>query len=108
MAPESDSILPKTKITLLPAHSIQLGWRKEDCVGGGMINVGNTCYLNSTLQALFHVPAFVNWLCSDNSHLSNFTIVNGSVNDEFIICAMNKTLKASKNKSGTIIRLLLI
>lgn len=33
-----------------------------------MINVGNTCYLNSTLQALFHVPAFANWLISDSLH----------------------------------------
>lgn len=33
-----------------------------------MYNVGNTCYLNSTLQALFHVPAFANWLYADDEH----------------------------------------
>ena len=32
--------------------------------GSGMKNMGNTCYLNSTLQALFHIPAFVNYLHS--------------------------------------------
>ncbi|XP_023721151.1 ubiquitin carboxyl-terminal hydrolase 36 [Cryptotermes secundus] len=108
MAPEPESMLPTPKITFFPAHGIQLGWRKNDCVGGGMINVDNSCYLNSTLQALFHVPAFVNWLCSDNSHLSNCTVVNGSVKDVYIICAMNKTFKASRKKSGTIIKPLLI
>jgi hypothetical protein len=50
MKPEPDSILPTPKITLFPAHEIQLGWRGTHCVGAGMINVGNTCYLNSTLQ----------------------------------------------------------
>ncbi|PNF39062.1 hypothetical protein B7P43_G04858 [Cryptotermes secundus] len=108
MAPELESMLPTPKITLFPAHSIHLGWRKNDCVGGGMTNVGNACYLNSTLQALFHVPAFVHWLCSDNSHLSNCTGVNGSVKDVCIICAMNKTFKASRKKRGTIIKPLLI
>lgn len=33
-----------------------------------MINGGNTCYLNSALQALFHVPAFANWIISDSAH----------------------------------------
>jgi ubiquitin carboxyl-terminal hydrolase 36/42 len=110
---EPDPILPTPKVTLFPAHSIQLGWRKDECVGGGMINVGNTCYLNSTLQALFHVPAFVNWLRSESSHVGNCTVVNGAVNDECIICAMNKTLTASMNKrqkasKNTIIKPLLI
>lgn len=34
----------------------------------GMINEGNMCFLNSTLQALFHVPTFADFLTSDNKH----------------------------------------
>ena len=52
MKPEPDSILPSPKVTLFPAERVQLGWRGAHCVGAGMINVGNTCYLNSTLQVI--------------------------------------------------------
>jgi ubiquitin C-terminal hydrolase len=50
MKSEAESILPTPKITLFPPEDVQLGWRGTHCVGAGMINVGNTCYLNSTLQ----------------------------------------------------------
>jgi ubiquitin carboxyl-terminal hydrolase 36/42 len=101
-------MLPTPKIILFPAGGIHLGWKEDQCVGGGMINIGNTCYLNPTLQALFHIPAFANWLRSESIHVGNCTVVNGTINDECIICAMNKILIASKNKRGSTIKPLLI
>lgn len=53
---------------LFAIERVQLGWQAAWTAGAGMQNVGNTCYLNSTLQALFHVPAFANWLISEVSH----------------------------------------
>ena len=50
MKPNPDSILPTPKITLYSAEHVELGWRGTHYVGAGMINAGNTCYLNSTLQ----------------------------------------------------------
>jgi ubiquitin C-terminal hydrolase len=31
----------------------------------GIANIGNTCYLNSAIQALRHTPAFTRYFCSD-------------------------------------------
>lgn len=30
---------------------------------------GNTSYINSTLQALFHAPLFVKWITSNQMHV---------------------------------------
>lgn len=65
-ANERINALPMPKVVLYSREKVVVG---TDCkVGRGMLNVGNTCYLNSTLQALFHIPAFANWLLSDGKH----------------------------------------
>lgn len=64
-------VIPEPNRLLYPREKIQIGWKSSGRkwqVGSGMINMGNTCYLNSTLQALFHVPSFANWLYSDQIH----------------------------------------
>lgn len=66
-----------------------------------MTNVGNTCYLNSTLQALFHVPALANWLMSDSIHRENCEEIHGNQGG-CIICAMGKTLMASQSNQQPI------
>jgi len=54
--------VPEAKLTLFRREQVEVGYRAPAGPGAGMFNMGNTCYLNSTLQALFHTPAFVNYL----------------------------------------------
>ncbi|XP_046660387.1 ubiquitin carboxyl-terminal hydrolase 36 isoform X2 [Homalodisca vitripennis] len=99
---KADAVLPLPKRILFPPEKIQLGWQSKSVpIGSGMINLGNTCYLNSTLQALFHVPAFVNWLLNDKAHKDKCETMNGLTHTECLICAMLKTLKCSMENSAS-------
>ncbi|KAJ8924649.1 hypothetical protein NQ315_000800 [Exocentrus adspersus] len=101
----ADETLKLAKYELYPLDAVQLGWNNCDwSVGAGMVNMGNTCYLNSTLQALFHVPALVNWIMSDKEHIAECQDAGGLC----IICAMRKTLQASQQRNASSIRPLLI
>lgn len=95
-------ILPEPEVTLYSSKMVHLGWKGTCPIGAGMYNVGNTCYLNSTLQALFHVPALVNWLLSDPHHNSKCEQNNGG--GECLTCAVAKTLQFSHQKSGGTIK----
>ncbi|XP_075224173.1 ubiquitin specific peptidase 36 isoform X2 [Lycorma delicatula] len=101
---KSEVTLPTPKRILYPPEAVQLGWQSSSPIGSGMINMGNTCYLNSTLQALFHVPAFVNWILNDKIHSAKCGIINGTVHTECLICTVMKTLQFSQRNSGTPIK----
>lgn len=67
----SQNLLPQPKRTLFHRDNVQVGWNnigRSWSSGCGFHNVGNTCYLNSALQAFFHVPALAQWLISDRDH----------------------------------------
>ena len=76
--------------------AVDVGYKTVRTAGAGMFNMGNTCYLNSTLQALFHTPALYNYLTS-GSHAKQCNKATGVSNGFFghscMICVMTGTLK---------------
>lgn len=60
---QSDGV-PAPQKMLFPGNKLTLKWERVYRVGAGLHNLGNTCFLNSTVQCLTYTPPLANYLLS--------------------------------------------
>uniref|UniRef100_A0A8C6QBA4 ubiquitinyl hydrolase 1 n=1 Tax=Nannospalax galili TaxID=1026970 RepID=A0A8C6QBA4_NANGA len=56
--------VPAPQKVLFPTEQLSLRWERVFRVGAGLHNLGNTCFLNSTIQCLTYTPPLANYLLS--------------------------------------------
>ncbi|KAJ7989826.1 hypothetical protein DPEC_G00308520 [Dallia pectoralis] len=74
----SDGI-PAPQKMLFPGNRLSMRWERVYRVGAGLHNLGNTCFLNSTVQCLTYTPPLANYLLSKEHsracHQSGFCMI---------------------------------
>ncbi|XP_076459651.1 uncharacterized protein LOC143292880 [Babylonia areolata] len=90
--------LPSPRVVIYPPEQVQLGWRQMHKVGGGLINMGNTCFMNSSLQCLTYTPPLFNYCLSDE-HPKTCKQVGFC-----LMCTMRQHVKTALHHSGSAFR----
>ncbi|TRZ02494.1 hypothetical protein DNTS_000630, partial [Danionella cerebrum] len=94
---QGDGISAPQKM-LFPGNKLSMKWERVYRVGAGLHNLGNTCFLNSTVQCLTYTPPLANYLLakehSRSCHQSGFCMI--CVMQNHIIQAFANTGNAIK------------
>ncbi|XP_045744301.2 ubiquitin carboxyl-terminal hydrolase 36 [Mirounga angustirostris] len=90
--------VPAPQKVLFPTERLSLKWERVYRVGAGLHNLGNTCFLNSTIQCLTYTPPLANYLLSKehtrNCHQGSFCM----------LCVMQNHMVQAFANSGNAIK----
>ncbi|XP_014804810.1 PREDICTED: ubiquitin carboxyl-terminal hydrolase 36 [Calidris pugnax] len=71
--------VPAPQKVLFPVERLSMKWERIYRIGAGLQNLGNTCFLNSTVQCLTYTPPLANYLLSKehsrNCHHGGFCMM---------------------------------
>ncbi|XP_058417761.1 ubiquitin carboxyl-terminal hydrolase 36 isoform X1 [Diceros bicornis minor] len=90
--------VPAPQKVLFPMERLSLKWERVYRVGAGLHNLGNTCFLNSTVQCLTYTPPLANYLLS-KEHARNCN--QGSF---CMLCVMQNHIVQAFANSGNAIK----
>ncbi|XP_057265639.1 ubiquitin carboxyl-terminal hydrolase 36-like [Pezoporus wallicus] len=90
--------IPAPQKVLFPVGRLSMEWEKRYRIGAGLRNLGNTCFLNSTVQCLTYTPPLANYLLSKEHRC---TRDQGSF---CMICIMQNHVAQAFANSGNVIK----
>ncbi|XP_065550122.1 ubiquitin carboxyl-terminal hydrolase 36-like [Lathamus discolor] len=89
--------IPAPQVVLFPVERLSMQWQRVHPIGAGLRNLGNTCFLNSTVQCLTYTPPLANYLLSKEHRC---TSDQGSF---CMICIMQNHVAQAFANSGSVI-----
>ncbi|CAM9516959.1 unnamed protein product [Bubo scandiacus] len=92
-----EGMAPPQRI-LYPPEKISMEWKQRQRAGAGLHNLGNTCFLNSTLQCLTYTPPLANYLLSREHSQSCHR------QDLCMMCSMEEHVNKALQSSDTAIQ----
>ncbi|XP_075919848.1 uncharacterized protein LOC142922793 isoform X3 [Petromyzon marinus] len=94
---EEDDGIPAARLSLFAPERLNLRWENDVGKGAGLRNLGNTCFLNATLQCLAYTPPLVNYLLLQE-HCSTC-----QQSDFCLMCVMERHIVSTFNNSKRVL-----
>nr|KAG5695092.1 hypothetical protein BaRGS_015068 [Batillaria attramentaria] len=86
--------LPSPRVVIYPPERVKLEWRQMHRIGAGLVNLGNTCFFNSTLQCLTYTAPLVNY-CFSEEHPKTCKQQNFC-----LMCELRRHIKSAFQHTG--------